>query len=207
MHVYTLGQAEQMDALIYPQAHPNMINFLKGQFDNFSSTLTDSARTFMERGKTLFEMFNGSEAMRFARDAVSRSLGDSNIVVEDHIQSIFDIAKFQSASLQMQRFIMANPVARELYHEQRIDGYSDTYFDNKPCMIKHTHYDYQMVMDGVLQVEEDNWYFVNYMQQYKEGDRELLLEEKSEIINTWSHLEYLIQLGKDDPTSAHGDMM
>lgn len=203
---YALGADSQMDAIIYGEHHPNTLNYLQSQFNTFTNTLHESALSFFNRGKELFEKFNGSEAIRFARNVVKEVLGTTD-VRHDVVQSIFELERFQEATLTNIRYLMANPVCRDLFHQQRIDGWSHLYVDVEPGCIGNDHYDYRKVMDGVLQIEEDNWKFVHYLDQLKEGDRELMLEEKTDILSNWTALEALIEIGKDDPTSIFGDML
>lgn len=199
--------ANMFDALIYSESHPNVINYLSNQYNRFADTLTAPARAFMEKGKEVFEHFHNSDAMRYARSVVQKFSGNNEVANTDTIQSIFELERFQNANLTNQRWIMANPVVRKMYCDQTIDGYSSTYFDVEPGAIGVNHYDYRMVMDGMMVVEKDDWKIVQYMDQLKEGDRELMLEEKVDIRHNWDYVEYLITLNKDDPTSADGGML
>lgn len=204
---YSIASADNaFDALVYGSTHQNTVNFLRNQFNTFSNTLMDSAKGFFEKGRDLFEKFHSSEAMRFARSVVNEALGQTEVKGE-YIASIFELNQFQTANLCMQRWVMANPVVRQQYHDQLCDGYSATYVDMEPGLIGDQHYDYRRVMDGMLQIEEDNWKIVQYLEELKEGDRDLLLEEKADIQQSWTWLEYLMTLGQDDPTSPHGSML
>ena len=100
---------------------------------------------------------------------------------------------------------MANPVVRQTYHEQKCDGYSDTYIDNQPSAIKETHYDYRRVMDGVV-VDKDNdgWSVKFYPDDLHDGDRELVHGEKVDILHSWDIIEMFMKAGDKDPTSQYG---
>jgi hypothetical protein len=81
----------------------------------------------------------------------------------------------------------------------------DTYVDVEPGLVGEEHYDYRRVMDGVMQDTEDGgWYAKIYVEDLKEGDRDLSHGEKVDILQTWSRLEYLMALNKEDPTSPEG---
>lgn len=197
--------AFEMDSLIYGEQHPNVVNYLRNQFSNISETLAAPARAFMEKGRDIFELFNSSEAMRLARSVVQAAMGKTEVEIQC-IKSIFELEQFQNASVTMQRWLMANPNVREIYHDQRCDGYSSSYFDNESDAIGKDHYDYKMVMDGVMEIEEDDWKITQFMEQLKEGDRELLLEEKADIIHCWNTMDVLMALGQD-PTNSEGGML
>ena len=91
-----------------------------------------------------------------------------------------------------------------LYHNQQCDGFAETYLDVEPTRIKDTHYDYQLVMDGMpqYQINMDDPYFTNhYGIDVKDNDRLLTLSEKRDILNTWAATDYFIAMQKEDPTS------
>jgi hypothetical protein len=201
-----MGAADEFNALLYGETHPSTLNYLRSQFDNLSNTLTEPAKQFMEKGRELYEYFHNSDAMRFARDVVNRVMGTTEIRI-DNIRELSVLCDFQDAGLVMQRWLMANPTTREMYHNQRIDGYSTSYVDMSPGDIGENHYDYRRVMDCMVQVSEDDYKIVQYMDQLKEGDRDLLLYEKTDILSGWTQLEYLLALCRDDPTHSDGGMM
>jgi len=196
------GADSEFDAICYGQHHPSTINFLRDQFNTVRSTLTEPARLFMEKGREMFEHFNGTEAMRFARDVVNRVKGVTSINI-DNVKPLITLAELQSAGLVMQRWVMANPNVRERYHNQQLDGYFGSYIDMSPQDIGVDHYDYRRVMDGVVQITDNAWKIVQYHDQLVEGDRDLMIEEKSDIIHTWSALDYLLALN-EDPTNPNG---
>ena len=112
----------------------------------------------------------------------------------------------------MQRWIMANPDVRKLYHEQRIDGYSDTYEDIHENSIGESHYDYRRVMNGIVVDNDDEeadygWSSVTYFEDLAEEDRELRIDEQYDILSSWHYLQRYLAVGKEDPTSLfNGDI-
>jgi len=107
----------------------------------------------------------------------------------------------------MQRFIMANPMVRQLYHDQRCDGYSGTYIDVQPDATKEDHYDYKRVMNGIVQQDGDGtMFYTQYMDQLHHGDKELALAEQVSILDTWEIAEMFIKAG-NDPTSVWNESL
>jgi len=204
--MYSFTADDAFNAFVYPEKHPSGIQYLKEQFNNFTGVLTNTANDFIRASRQQVEKFTSHAAVDFARNMLKSFVGN-NTVTTDRVTTLFEINQFQGASIQMQRWVMANPVARELYHAQRCEGYIDTYVDVEPNSIGEKHYDYRRVMDGVMVIEEDNWYFKCYLDELKEGDRDLTHGEKTDILQTWSRLEYLIALNKEDPTSADGGFL
>ena len=205
MHAFTADDA--FNAFIYPEKNAGGLQYLKNQFNNFTGVLTNTANDFIQRSREQFERFNSSAAIEFARNMIKSVMGTTEVTT-DRITSLWDINQFQGASIPMQRWVMANPVVRDLYHAQGCEGYSDTYVDMQPKISGEDHYDYRRVMDGVIQyTQEGDWFAKIYVEDLVEGDRDLTHGEKFDIIQTWSKLEYLIALGKDDPTSPDGGFL
>lgn len=205
MHVFTADDA--FNAFIYPEKNAGGLEYLRNQFNNFTGVLTNTANSFIQSSREQFERFNSNAAIEFARNVVKSVIGKAEVTT-DRVTTLWEVNQFQGASLQMQRWVMANPVVREVYHDQHCDGYSDTYFDAQPKVRGEGHYDYRRVMDGMVQYDEEgNWFAKIYFEDLLEGDRDLTHGEKTDIAYTWSKLEYLMALGKDDPTSPEGGFL
>lgn len=213
MRVIT-GGAETFDALIYHEPHPSTMNYLAQQFENVSATLGTMAGSFMETARSAWERFGTSEAFQRAKAAV-RTI--THMWQRDEIRSIWEMAEFQQAPLSMQRFLVANPVARQLYNEQRTDGYSDTYVDMYPGKIGWQHYDYQLVVDGVVRTptikvkdedgkehEEGDFHVEFFFDEPVEGDRKLFHFEQNMMLKNWDNMAALIADGGEDPMSVYG---
>lgn len=189
------------DAIVYGEKHPANLEYFRRQTQNVVSNIQDAGRNFFSNLAELNEKFNGSEAMRLGRAAIraAKSIFKPNIV-----SSIFDIGGLQQAQPVMQRWIMANPTVRQLYHDQGCDGYADTYIDYHPKKIGNDHYDYRRATNGMVQIDEqkDEWFVNLHIDDLYDGDRELSHDEKVDIFNTWEIIEMFVKAGKEDPTSA-----
>lgn len=199
------GGADAFNALAYGvDQHPANTQYFQRQIESISNTLTDVGQSFFANTQQLYNQVNNSEVMRIARAAVRTA---KSLFQPNQILSIFDMASMQNAPLVMQRWIMANPTVRELYHKQQIDGYSDSYVDVSPGIIGEQHYDYRRVMTGIVQDvegtegEEDSWKVCYYPDELHEGDKELTHDERVDILSTWSIVEMFVAAGKSDPTS------
>lgn len=189
------------DAIVYGEKHPANLEFFRQQTQNITSTMQDAGKSFFSNLSELNERFNGSEAMRLGKAAIraAKSIFQPNI-----ISSIFDIGGMQQAPTVMQRWIMANPTVRELYHNQGCDGYADSYTDHHPGTIGESHYDYRRATEGMVQIDEANdaWFVKLYPDDLYEGDKNLSHDEKVDIFNTWDIIEMFVNAGKVDPTSV-----
>lgn len=189
------------DALLYPEQSINHLQYFQNQVTNFSSTLNDVGRQFMASARDVYDRINSSEAMNLARAAVRAAKG---VFHANTIIPMYCIEDFQAAQPVMQRWIMACPSVREVYHEQRCSGYDGTYVDLFPGLIREQHYDYRRVMDGVIDEDGDEWVARFFPDDLFEGDRELLHDEKCNILRNWEMADLFMKAGKGDPTSQSG---
>lgn len=199
-----VGGPREFNALVYGQKHPGTLQFLETQLYQPSPMLNDMGQRFFADSAEIFERFNGADAQRIAQAAIRKVKA---IFQPNTVRSLWDLADLQNANPVMQRWIMAQPDIRQAYHEQRLDGYSDSYVDMHPGQVGADHYDWRRVHNG-LYVEQDHadydWKHTQYFEDLLEGDRELTLEEKVDILSTWDVVQMHLQAAKDDPTSPFG---
>jgi hypothetical protein len=206
MQQLTYGASDAFNALVYGEQHPSTVEFLRSQFNNATGLLTDAARSFYERAHKTFEHFNSNAAMTFARNAI-QTLTGGNISGIDRIFYLSELAQLQQANLVMQRWLMANPMVRERYLDQRLDGYSDTYINIHGNDIGWRHYDFRVATNGVMQINDDgDAVWTEYPEELREGDRDLTLLEQIDIRDSWNAMNVLMHLG-DDPTDPTGGQL
>jgi hypothetical protein len=194
------GDPGTLELFAFGEKTQSALNFLEDQAYRLSDSLTNTGKAFMEQGREVFQRYNGSEALRAAKAAI-RTV--QYCFQTDIIRPLSNIGAMQQAPLSMQRWIMACPDVRELYHQQRCDGYSDTYIDMEPASIGTDHTDYRKVMSGLIQecVEGDvDWKTTIYFEG-DDDDVRLSLSEKVDIVSTWDLIKSMMTPGKEDPTS------
>jgi hypothetical protein len=199
------GGSDAFDAVVYGESHPNNLQYFQNQVNSVSNTLTEIGQGFFSNTQKLYEDIHGSEAMRRLRAVVrtAKSLFAPNVV-----SSMLDIGVMQQAPYVMQRWIMAEPMVREMYQKQICEGYGNSYLDTNPGTIGDTHYDYQRVMHGVVRESEEFDFEVKfYMSENVEGDRDLTLSEKADIMTTWENVRSLMKRALEDPTSPSNNKL
>lgn len=205
VNVIHAPDANTFDYLLFPDQNPANQNYVSQQFQQFSQTLTDAGRRFMEGAKTVFQQVCESDSARLARAALRAAKG---IFHPNQVVSLETLDGLQGAQPVMQRYIMAQPDIRALYQNNRCDGYSDSYVDIFPGLIGERHYDYRRVTDGMVQEEtvggKDDWFVKTYAEDLLPEDRELAFDEKVCIMNTWSVVKMFVDAAKEDPTNAWG---
>jgi hypothetical protein len=198
--------AQSIDYLLYPDSHPGTRMFVERQFENFTNSLTAIGRQFMEASKHIYTEATDSVVARAARAAVSQV---KTMFHPNSIVPLETLEELQMAKSVMQRYIMAEPTIRTLYHKQRCDGYSDTYVDMHPGKVEVNHYDYRRVTQNVVleTVDEDGndtWIARTYAEDLLEGDRELTRDEQFQILSSWDAIKRYVEANNEDPTNPYG---
>ena len=216
MVAVVVGGDAEFAALCLPEQHVNTTRFLEQQFQTVNQMVggvSDYAREFYHKAQSLYEQFNGSEAIRHAR-AVVRLAG--GIFQRDQIVPMAKIEEFQCASLRQQRYLMAEPNLRELFHAQGCDGWSNTYVDLDPGLVGVNHYDWRRVYNGLAQpvvetdaegVETHNWSSTTYFETLRDGDRDLTNVEQASMFSCHQVLKLLIKAGGEDPSSIFATLL
>lgn len=201
MRVIAGGEAA-WDAVAYGQQNPVNLGYFQQQLQNIGHGLNEQAQAFYKDAHQIYDKFTNSDAVRMMRSAMKSA---ATLFNDNIIRPLSHIDEFQNASYQMQRWNMANPAIRQLYIDQKCDGYSDTYIDNEPGKVGDQHYDYRRVMNDVVVVCEDGEeYYKTYYEDLLPNDRELTIDEKSDILSTWDIMNMFVKAMKEDPTSQYG---
>ena len=202
MPIFVDGSAggAAFDAIAFGLPSQSNLNFLEERLTHFSNTMSDAGNEFIKRGLEVFNRYGGSEAIRLAKAAV-RTV--QHAFDRDYVRVLETVGAMQQAGPNMQRWIMACPDVRHLYHKQQCDGFSDTYVDYHPGKIGEDHYDYQLVVHGVMAETPDDPEFECSFPNYLHGnddDVDLSLSEQLDILTTWDILKSKLKPGMEDPT-------
>lgn len=206
------GGDEAFVAAIGGLSTPMDNDYFRRQYEAVRGFIGDKCSTvaseFYDKTQKLYNFFNNSTMIRRAKSALNQIRG---IYQDDIIRTISTIEDFQIATPTMQRWIMANPMVRNLYSRQAIDGYSDTYVDNQPSYQgpPEGRYDYRRVMDGIVQSNDEGYFFEQYPDQLRDPGDDLDDYDKFRILDTWRNIENVFLSALDgvckDPTSVWDD--
>lgn len=197
------GDNSFFKSAVYGTQDFKALEFLSNQYNNISSFATNASMEFFNAAKNLYDRLSGSTAIRMARQA-SEVMG--TLYQADEIHMLKTLVSLQLAKHTMQRWIMANPVVRQLYHDQKIDGYSNTYIDMHPNDIGESHYDYRRATNGLMVEVEDKLLCTTYPDELMD-EKELTIEEQLDIKISWDTIEKELSKGKEDPTSIWGNSL
>lgn len=193
------------DYLLYPQQSPTTQEYIQNQLSYCVDNLTDIGRRFFETTKDIYAKVNDSNTVRLAKAAVRMAKG---LMHPNTIVPLTSLEEIRTAQPIMQRYVMACPEIRQIYHDQKCDGYSDTYIDLQPWAMADAHYDFRQAMNGIVQEfqnedGEDSWKVVMYAHDFQDNDTDLEFDEKVSILKTWDAVRMAISTG-EDPTDIFG---
>lgn len=195
-------------ALTYGLPHQGTVNYLSkrlADFNNSISGVASAARGMFDDVKRSFDSFFSDDAIERARRALQAETHDIDFAA---IEAMLDVINTRNANLINQRWIMAEPTIRAMYHKQQIDGYSGSYVDVSPGVIGDRHYDYRRAVDGLIRETPDGDFECDiYTDELIEGDAPLTLRDQVNIQLTWdflrSHLNSKASM-LEDPTDKAG---
>ena len=190
------GGSAAYRALVFGPQNQSNQNFFDSQVASVINAGNEFGQAFANRVLEIRETFNNSAAVQLAKAALNRTRG---IFSPNVVKTLTEVQDMQIAKSVMQRWMMANPVARELYNHQRCDGFSDSYVDMQPGKIGENHYDYRRVMDGMVQMSEDGFFIDMYAEQILPEDEDFDFDEQRQVLRTWMNLEHAIALAHKDP--------
>lgn len=202
------GDPSLFNRMLFPEATPETQQWIYEQFHRDTSMLSDLGRRFIEGAGNLYKQLNDPSLMRKARNMARNIKG----IMHPNMMTYLDtVSEVQSAKPVMQRYIMAMPEIRKLYHKQLCDGYSESYVDHEPDLIGEDHYDYRRVMNGIVQEYRDAdgndcWKAVMYPDDLAEGDRELDIDEKFMVLKSWDLVKLALGKKKDPTDVFNGDL-
>lgn len=197
------GGDEDFSVLTYGAPNPHTAEFLNQQYANLNPAIFQD-QSFIERAYQIYEQNNGDAAILRARQLLNNtdSWIDPNAVFK-----INDVLGMQTAGPAMQRWIMANPEIRTLYHDERCHGYAESYVDDAPRVVGIDHYDFRRVVDGVFRDDPDDpelGIITIFNEDTSMDSGEIDAFNQLDVLTTWDMLEFYLKHGKEDPTDVFG---
>lgn len=181
--------------MILPEMKESARDWLAEQSARGYEQLSEVGKRFAEMGQAAYRRLTDVSISRQARSVV-RSL--AGVLGGDRIQPIESYTGLQMARPVMQQYIMAEPTYRKLFHEQRCNGYSDSYVDLEPGRVGEKHSVYRRVMNTVLvDTPKGGWEVTMYPDELHEWERELQPDEQHVILDTWDLVKRAIGEGVD----------
>jgi hypothetical protein len=207
MAQYVPGGADLIDIMAGGRPDDATRQWFAERAEMVQQNLSNTSRAFFDRARSLYQTISESQALQMLRNLRTKS---DNVWSGNVIEPLRTLEALQTASPVMQRMIMAQPDLRRRYLNQEVEAYGDSYTNYHGDTWGPTHFDYRRVMDGVLDLQDDEkiGYVIRHYVDYMEvDDRVLSLHEKIDILNTWDVVKQLLEEGGEDPTSPVGNQL
>lgn len=198
---------DEFGVLAYSQKNPATIQFLQHRFNEgmtaIGQTLTDYGRQFYQKSAEVFYAATDSAAMRYANSIRNKVRG--MFKRDDEFRYLYTIGEIQQAPPPMQRYLMAEPTYRTLYHDQRASGFEETYVDAYPGLVGLDHPHYREVINHVVMDDDEHDFRIShFLEGEQPGTLELVPDQKFQVLSAWDLIKYAVRTGGDDPMSATG---
>lgn len=174
-----------------------------------SSALRESmgsaALNWFNTAKSFVQIIDTSSAIQAFRNITSKQ---ESVWNTNNIHQCFTIEQLQTANPVQQRYIMAEPRLRDMYLNNSVEGYGDSYTNHQGDAIGVKQYDYRRVTDGIVLEQPDETFEVNVFHEIiPDGDKELTLHQKVDILRNWNLVNVALDEAEMDPTSQFGNML
>lgn len=187
-------------ALVYSPPTPDMINYMQSTMQRAGQTLGELGTGFIQRAGEVFSALNSYEAIERGK----RLLSMVGTHVDENVIYTVPFERLHQANLEMQRYIMSEPSIRNMYNQQSISGYEDTYYNNDVEIVDGLTTRYMDVMTGVGYYDPykpvDPVFYTHSHDVYFDLDR----LDRMSVLDTWRNVRNAIAKGID-PTSKHLD--
>lgn len=195
--VYNVPEAA-MDYVLYGDNSSMVSDYLQAQLAAMPATFNQFTQRIRDAVVCSYNYVNDS----LSRMGILSSLSSQGVqVLDNYIVELNSFQGLQQADYTMQRWVMSHPEVRSLYLGQNLDGYSETYQNVFGKHVGEEDYNYRMVMSGAyVDLPDDTYKRVVYIDDLYPGDRELSYAEKVTIRSTWGHIDNLLAECKFDFT-------
>lgn len=208
MVMFVEGGVDAFNATMYAQPSQQDMGFFEQNVSTLYNTIGAVGQNFFNNVRSRLESVDFNKLKEYTQ-AAARKL--SSFWDSDTIRPLTKLTDVQFPPNVMIRWQMANPDVRTLYHKGLCEGYGDKYIDLQPGVMGDDHHDFQMVMHGMEQYDEDgNLFWTSYDETFEEPENSvnyLSSDERIDIVQSWYTTSRHLQKMKDDPTSQYSGML
>lgn len=172
---------------------------------SFNQNLSMEARNHFAEVEQFYKVITIDDAMGALENLRS---GLDNLALPNRIIPLRTLDELQHAPDAMLPWLMANPMARNLFENNQIEGYGDRFLDLYDDVLGDTTPLYQAAVHGVRrEFGEDDFRMEIFAEISSEPSLQIDMSEQLSILNSWDSLEYHLKAGDRDPTSPFNGKM
>lgn len=193
------GSDQLFGMLAFPKENTSINTYVQNALTNIHNTF---APELANRIKQTHDFANA--AMNTAKLALRHV---TSLFKPDIVYNLSDMLSFQTAQSVMKRWIMANPIAAEMYQNNRCDGYGGEYYSPEPFVKDKPSVDWMNVNNGIVQFTADDAIATTYVYEELPGVEQLTFQDQVAVLSSWDILEAMLLAKERDPTSPYGDAL
>lgn len=183
----------------------NTTSWLADRSMALRDTLSSTAAGWLDKARSFVQVIDTSSAIQALRNITAKKDQSWNT---NGIFACGTIEQLQTSNPVQQRYLMAHTGLRALYLNNEAEGFSGSYENYHGDAIGVAHYDHRRVIDGIMLEQPDETFVVNtFYEEIPEGDVELTLHQKVDMIRNWNLIDRCLDEHEMDPSSPVGNML
>lgn len=168
-------------------------------------SIGSTAMSWLNTAKSFVQVIDTSSAIQALRNITVKQ---DNMWNTNNIYQCKTTEELQTVNPVQQRYIMAEPRLRDMFLNNSVEGYGDSYTNYQGNAIGLKQFDYRRVTDGIMMEQKDETFEVNvFHEEIPEGDVELTLHQKVDVLRNWNLVNVALDANELDPTSPVGNML
>lgn len=181
--------------IAYGRPSSNMMDRMHSEYERAKNTLCEMGHEYLQVAQDAYDLYIRSGTQRIA-DAAYNMI--NNCWETNTVRTMSSLSMLQNAPVAMTPYLLAEPTYRKLVQDGRADGWSHVdYVDPTPDDIGENHREYQMVVDGIVEVTDDGWTSTNYSSSEDDLFEELTFEQQLTCMDAWELIRHQTSMGHD----------
>lgn len=159
---------------------------------------------FFQNSQTFFHTYQELNGLKRAETMIAMGAVSVSDAIDINIFTpIVDATQFTAATPMQQTYLMANPLVRQMYLDQSLYGYKDTYTNHWGTSIAeedpvYRHVTHGLAMSNYADLPEDvDEVYVQYEDDPIQGLQPLTVQERFNVVDAWNKQNLLIDEGID----------
>jgi len=186
-----------LDMVLYGNKSHILSNYISQQLSKIPTAFNEFSQRIQDSLYSSYNYLND----KLTQYAIMNQVTSNNVnILDNQYVSLSSFMELQNANTTMQRWVMSHPDLRQLYIDQNVDGYSETYKNVFGKDTGEEDYNYRRVMNNVLTSTDEEWVVKHYIDELLPGDRELNHFEQVKVLHTYDTIDWILSNCKFDFT-------
>ena len=189
------GNAFAFNAITGGQNNGDIAGYLRDNLTRLQNSMSSHGAAFIKKSWETFDKFNNSEIVNKAKSLMFKLDNFNN----DNVVRTTTFSNYKELNRTTQYWNMIQPDMRRKYDRMSCSGYGDTVFFKDKVTDYYNNVEYNRVMDGVLQHDEDEgmMFSSHHSVVLEGGDEELATVEQFAILDSWEVVSAALAEGID----------